>query len=249
MKNTGNLIWMGLLMLALSFAACKKDPAGSVKIRLDHYVGTAPVALTEMLYTAKAGHHYSVERLQYYISNVVLHRENGTMVEAAGPHYREEGLEETAILLLPEVPDGNYTRISFLIGLDEETNKPHGLPHTLQNINMEWPIPGEEGYHYMKFEGKYDSMDAGVIKYFNLHTGATHKKPFYVSVSLPISGLMVDNNTWLLTLKMDLNEWLQNPNTYDFEQFGPGIMGNETAQQMLKENGATVFSVGTIRKE
>jgi len=238
-----------LLLLALSFWTCNRDTSGSVQIRLEHRVGDDALELSEMLYTAKAGHHYSVERLQYYISNVILHRTDGSVVEARTPHYREEGLEETATLLLPEVPNGRYDKISFIIGLDETTNKPHQLPHILQNINMEWPIPGEEGYHYMKFEGRYDSMGSGVIKYFNLHTGATHNIPFYVEVSLPLAGLNVDTDTWLLTLEMDLNEWLQNPNTYDFETFGPGIMANENAQRVLQENGATVFRVGTIRKE
>lgn len=247
MKNPKLLIWTGMVMLASLLAACKKDTVGSVEVRFNHRVGTEALELTTIKYLAKAGHSYSVERLKYYVSNLTLHRSDGTVVQADGPHYREEGIDETASLVLPDVPDGKYTRLTFILGLDEATNKPQGLPPTIQNINMEWPIPGEEGYHYMKFEGKYDSMGSGVVKTFNLHTGATHNKPFYVEVSLSLDDLTVSGNTWLVNLEMDLNEWLQNPNTYDFEQFGPGIMGNEAAQQTLKENGASVFSVSSMK--
>jgi hypothetical protein len=53
----------------------------------------------------------------------------------------------------------------------------------------------------------------------------------------------IDQNDFSLDLVMDMNEWLQNPEIYDFEDFGHGIMGNQEAQQILKENGPSVFSV------
>jgi hypothetical protein len=42
---------------------------------------------------------------------------------------------------------------------------------------------------------------------------------------------------------MNLNEWYQNPNDYDFPDFGQGIMGNGQAQQTLHENGANAFTL------
>jgi hypothetical protein len=47
---------------------------------------------------------------------------------------------------------------------------------------------------------------------------------------------------------MDVNEWLQNPATYDFETYGPAIMMNQTAQEALRANGATVFTVSSIEQ-
>lgn len=249
MKHLRLIIGFVAAGMLFYLGACEKDNTGSVTFRFDHRVGNAPLELAVIKYPAQAGHVYSVERLKYYISRLALHRDDGLTVQADAPHYREEGVDETATLLLPAVPDGKYTLLTFLIGLDSTVNKPFGLPQTVQNINMEWPIPGEEGYHYMKFEGKYDSMGSGVVKAFNLHTGATHKHPYYVEVSLPLSDFSVQGNNWMVALEMDLNEWLQNPHTYDFEQFGAAIMGNEAAQQMLRENGATVFRVASMQQE
>lgn len=236
-------------ILALLSCGKNKETNNTVALQLEHTVAGAPLTLNSIQYQAQSGHRYSVERLKYYISNVVLYRTDGSTYASDAVHYREEGIAATAELILPDVPDGEYTRLGFIVGLDETTNKPNGLPPTPENINMEWPIPGEEGYHYMKFEGRYDSMGAGVMKSFNLHTGAAKNQPYYVVVDLTLSGLSIDNDNWNITLQMDLNEWLQNPHTYDFEQFSPGIMTKPAAQQMLMENGASLFTARAAVRE
>ena len=71
----------------------------------------------------------------------------------------------------------------------------------------------------------------------------------YFNVELPVTSFSIDDNTWGIYLDMDLNEWLENPNTWDFEEFGPMIMMNQAAQTVLKANGASVFSVGRVEKE
>ena len=41
---------------------------------------------------------------------------------------------------------------------------------------------------------------------------------------------------------MNINKWLRSPHVYDFNTFGSAIMQNQQAQQLLKENGADVFT-------
>ena len=142
-----------------------------------------------------------------------------------------------------------YVQLNFTFGLDENVNVDGGLPNTLTNINMEWPIPGDQGYHYMKFEGKYDSFNSGVIKNFNLHTGATKGNQNYINISLPLNDLVLVDEDWDIHVMLDLNEWMQNPITYDFEVFGPMIMANQDAQDILKANGPSVFSIESIEKK
>lgn len=239
-----------LIFLISAFFACKKEQNdGHVTVYLDHEVAGQPLDFDEIKYTSKAGHPYSVARLKYYVSRVVLHEANGNAIELAGVHYRDAAEADTRSFSSDKVPSGTYDRVSFIYGLDETTNVDGGLPNTQTNINMEWPIPGDQGYHYMKLEGKYDSLASGVIKNFNLHTGATMGNQNYIEVSLPLSPFTVDGNTWGITLVMDINEWLENPNTWDFEAYGPMIMMNQNAQEVLKANGATVFKIGKVEKE
>lgn len=227
------------ILIALS---CNKDEkAGSVTLNFDHEVAGEALVLNQFQYVSQAGHPYSVINLRYYVSDFTLVRDNGETYTTSFVHYRDIHDELTRSLVLENVPPGNYTGIRFVFGLDEATNVDGGLPNTLVNINMEWPLPGDFGYHYMKFEGRYDSLGSGVIKNYNLHTGATGGNQNFISHDLNIPVLSVDDNSWDLNLIMDLNEWLQNPHVYDFEEFGPMIMANQNAQELLKANGQTTF--------
>ena len=242
-------------IVLFSFASCNKDAKpGNVTIYLDHNVAGEALVFADGLvmdYISKNGDgfFYQIARLKYYISNVKLHQADGTTFDVAGVHYRNAKEEDTRTLTLKDVPAGNYNKITFTFGLDEATNVDGGLENTQTNIGMEWPIPGDQGYHYMKFEGKYASMIDGTIKNFNLHTGPTKGNQNFIELSLDLPTVAIDDNTWDIHLEMDLNQWLENPTTWDFDEFGPMIMMNQTAQEILKANGATVFKIGDVEKK
>ena len=240
-----------LALFALAYFGCKDDEKqpGFVSIYFDHEVGGEALEFDNIKYASEAGHPFSVVRLKYYVSNITLHEKDGATFEIKNVHYRDAAETETRSFSTDNVPSGTYDKISFVYGLDETTNVDGGLLNTQTNINMEWPIPGDQGYHYMKLEGKYDSLGTGVIKNFNLHTGAAMGNQNYIEISLPLSPFSVDGNTWGIYLNMDLNEWLENPTVWDFDVFGPMIMMNQNAQEILKANGSTVFSVGKVEKE
>ena len=42
---------------------------------------------------------------------------------------------------------------------------------------------------------------------------------------------------------MDINQWFTNPHTFDWEVFGGSIMQNQEAQELLRDNGVSVFSL------
>jgi len=245
-------------LLALPFAlllfyGCDKEEEAAnsiVHLNFDHTVGGLELKLNDAWYPSAAGHPFQVDRLKYYASNFALETAEGERFEIREVHYRDVEKPETRAFEWKGVPPGEYAGISFVFGLDEATNVDGGLPNTTTNINMEWPLPGDQGYHYMKFEGRYDLNGAGLVKPFNLHTGATGNNQNYVRVNLPFHHpVKMSGGAWQICLGMDLNEWLQNPHVYDFEAFGPMIMANQNAQQLLRENGLSVFSLGTVEKE
>jgi hypothetical protein len=157
-------------------------------------------------------------------------------------HYFEFGRSETKNFVLKHIPPGTYDKIRFVFGLDENKNVNNAYPDELDMINFKWPSTLGGGYHYMRFEVTADSLGKGKIKDFNLHTGATFGNQNYLRITLDMEDMVIDGNDYALDLIMDLNEWLQNPQIYDFERFGFGIMGNQEAQEVLKANGASVFS-------
>jgi hypothetical protein len=242
-------VFLIALVLFAGFAVpgCKKDKdSGTLQLHLREANGSLDLSFDKLIYASEAGHTYSVVTLRYYLSRILLGGAvPGTLYDLADVVYRDARDPETALLTVPDIPNGSYTGLTFIFGLDDVMNVDGGLPNTVENINMEWPIPGDQGYHYMKFEGKYDVYDSGTINSYNLHLGATGGNQNFFAVTLPLS-LVIDGNDWMVELTMDVNEWLQNPNTYDFETFGPAIMMNQTAQETLRENGATIFSVTAV---
>ncbi len=247
-KYTSLIPALTFVVIFIFFSGCKKDPQENfIKITLDHNVAGNKLELNEKWYSCAAGHKFNVIRLKYYLSNFALHKTDGSVFKTDMVHYCDIEKSGTKTINLPEVPNGEYNKLSLIFGLDEVRNVNGGLPNTTTNINMEWPIPGDQGYHYMKFEGKYDVLGSGKIKSYNLHTGATGNNQNYIKITLPLNQpFKMTGEGWSINLLLDLNEWLQNPTVYDFETFGSQIMDNQQAQLILKNNGATVFSVRSV---
>ena len=150
---------------------------------------------------------------------------------------------------LDDVPAGTYTAITFTWGLDADKNVAGALPDNPQNNNMFWPGMLGGGYHYSKCEGLYlDPL--GAQKGYATHTGRvrrdidTEDHHHFFTVTLPIA-LTVDGDTWNVPLVMDLNQWYEDPNVYDFPDV-PMIMNDLDRQRMLMENGASAFTIGGI---
>ncbi|MCF8238615.1 MAG: hypothetical protein K9I85_10695 [Saprospiraceae bacterium] len=242
------LMFVCLLATMMFTTQCTKDNGtGTVTIQLDHSVAGAPLELDQLKYTSQAGHTYSVVNLKYYMSEIRLTDKNGFNVSRGNINLFDIQDPSSARIELTQIPDGDYTHLSFVFGLNEIINVDGGLPNTVENINMEWPIPGDQGYHYMKFEGRYDSLNTGTIRSFNIHTGATKGNQNYLEFTLAIPTLALRDNNWTIQLNMDLNEWLQNPTTFDFvgQEL---IMMNQAAQEIIKANGASVFSITSVKK-
>ncbi|MGK7394246.1 MAG: MbnP family protein [Candidatus Cyclobacteriaceae bacterium M3_2C_046] len=219
-------------------------------LNFDHTIDGEGVVYNDIRYANDAGNRYSVMTLRYYISDIVLHQYDGEIFEIDTFHYRDIDFPETRQLIIDNVPNGEYTYISFIFGLDSLKNKSFGLPATQENNNMEWPIPMGGGYHYMKFEGRFIQED-GSTGSFNTHFGRLQTKDGklhenFIEIILPNSAFFVNNDSWEVQVLMNLNEWYRTPHEYNIEEFGPAIMGNQQAQQILKENGADAFSTGYI---
>lgn len=256
-------------LLVLSFTACKKTgctdqealnfdadakkndgtcfyaPAEEkgITFTFSHRLNGASFLFDSLYCPHPSGYNYSIETVKYFISNIALHRDNGDTLFINVAHYVDaKDASTTTLRWLESIPDGNYTGLSLVFGLDEAKNLSGVFVNPPQSY-MVWPEPIGGGYHYMKLEGRYDA--GGTIEMYNTHTGAAYGVPYHFWVYLPET-FTVSNNKVDIELVMEMNNWYQNPNAYDFTVFGAGIMDNPTAQQMLKENGVDVFSLGII---
>ncbi len=220
------------------------DEPGSVSVVLRPMVDASTLTLNELQYVNAAGNRYSVTRLEYILSEVMLIQDDGTRVLLASAHYSTLADEATHRFTTDAVPSGAYTGFAFTFGLRGDVNVLGSLPNTAAYNNMTWPAQlggGTERYHYMRLEGRYQKADT-TMSTFLVHTGPTGGEDNSISLTLPLN-LDVSSDGGEITLEMNVSEWFTNPTTYDFSDYEGRIMGNQPAQTLLRANGASVFSV------
>lgn len=239
-----------LLSSSMVFASCKKEEVEptptptpnpvptSLNINLEYMVDGSGLVFDTILYTNAAGNNYSVNRLQYYISNIKLLRSDGSKINLPGVHYIDARLSEKNKLEFNNPTTGSFVGLEFLIGLDSITNQTGALPNILDNTAMAWPVPMGGGYHFMKMEGYFMNLGSSFGYAMHLGRNANVVNAFVQNKSFTIE----QNKSNQLTLRMNLNEWYTTPAIYDFNIDGNYSMGNGTAMLKLAKNGADVFN-------
>lgn len=260
-KITQLLIFCFAILL---FVSCTdKEETGTVTIQFEHVVGGSipgpmPLMLNELSYYNRADNLYQVNEVKYFISKMRLigYEDNYFSIKQdRGIHYVDLIYPNTTTWELKDIPAGSYKAVQFVFGLDEEDNVSNSFPNPPE-CNFFWPEHLGGGYHYMQINGKWE-IEPGTLKNFNFHTGIgqlyrnnviTIDSIFayihnYFVVTLPINFEVEKNQNSTLGLVMDINEWFQNPYVYDHNVYGTSIMQNQEAQQIIRENGRTVFGI------
>jgi len=220
-------------------------------INFGHFVDEAEIMYgnDHIFYENNAGNNYSVRRILYVLSDIMLFFEDGTTLlldEFIFINTDDPQTLTKTIYNLPALCAG----ISFSLGFSSENNIDSQYINIENNFHslMLWPNTNgvnpafQGGYHYMKLEGKYiDSK--GEEKFYNNHTGPTNGSDFsfyqFVFDCPPEGFLGVANS---ISINMNVNNFYNNP-IYDFNVFGSGIMDNINAQQNLRNNAGDVFSI------
>jgi hypothetical protein len=260
------LLISGYLILIVPFLiiSCKdkKEDAevnGKINIHFDHNVNGNPLEVDTLKYINAAGNPYLISEIQYFISDVILYKGDGTsqLIDAKKDiHYVDTDLPETHTWeVFDGIPAGHYDSIAFTFGISQDKN------HSFMFVNppesfMFWPEYLGGGYHYMKLNGKWleDGQTVQTTP-FNCHLGIGQIYFNYPDsiigfihndfrVSLPGSSFdMGSGEKKQINLTMNIENWFKEPHIYDFDVWGSYTMQNQEAMQTLRENGHNVFSV------
>lgn len=267
---------LALALFALCFSSglisCVKDPElpedtdpkyGKITFKFTHKVDGQALLVDTFIYTNTAGNNYLINEIQYFISDVSLHNSNGsfyTIGKDNGIHYLDTDIPSTQTWANGEdIPAGNYQSISFTFGISEAKNQSNMYVNPPES-NMFWPEYLGGGYHYMKMNGQWiDTL--GSPRLFNFHLGIgqiysgnvividsiTGFVQNYFTVNIPSSSFTLEENqTKVIEIVMNIESWFDTPNVWDHNDIGTNIMQNQPAMQKAKENGADVFTLGTI---
>jgi len=120
---------LSIITITLSCSNDKdnSDDGGPITLEFDNIVGSTNLQLNtdNTPYTNSNGEPYKVTRLTYYVNNIKLKRDDGTVFEdpiksdgSAGYYLVDEADASSQEITLQNVPSGNYTEVTFTIGVD-----------------------------------------------------------------------------------------------------------------------------------
>ena len=257
------------LCISLVLLACGKNDhqnvdsdTGKLIFRFEHYEGVEALIFDQMNYTNAAGNQYEVTEIQYFVSDITLNNSTGEKTllgQEKFAHYIDTNLPTTFDWEIDEeVPAGNYTSITMTFGIKGEKNLPYMYTDPPES-DMLWPmnLGGENGgYHYMKLNGFWMNAN-GERQPFNFHLGVGQERDAennitgfiqnWIEVDLPASSFALDKGEKkVITIRMKVDQWWENPNIYDHNVHGGKIMQNQTAMKMGVDNARNVFEVSKV---
>lgn len=241
----------------------------SLTLRFEHEVDGAELEFDGKDYQAPDGVTFRVERLRYLISDLVLYRSGGPdpftdahhfvrLAPGSSPTYINDPSNPT-LSWKPdiEVSKGDYQGLSFNFGFASEKNR-SGAYGELNQANWGWPKMLGGGYHFLQFEGEYDSSGTKEKK-FNLHMGKARdtsgadttfiNNHFHVDLEESFS---IDGEGAELVIRMDLQNWFEAPPAsmdngngalWKLEERPSATMPSYGAQRTLNANGRDVFEL------
>jgi len=231
-------------------------PSGKLNFEFLHEIDGNEIIYDTFLYVNEAGNNYLVSEIQYFISDVTLHRNDTAAIQLISwedIHYVDTDIPESQTYTFKDkIAIGTYDKISFTFGIVGEKNNSLMFVNPPESF-MFWPENLGGGYHYMKLNGKWINELEQVSPY-NFHLGIGQ---IYYSYPDSITGfvqnyftVVMDNfpieiikdETTSLEIVMNVDNWFRSPNTYDHNIWGGDIMQKQEAMQLAVENGSDVFT-------
>jgi hypothetical protein len=230
-----------LSILSVILFSCKKDKEETIQpetvsVKLSFECDGASLVKDQFNYTNDAGNNYSVNRLQFYLSDFSFRKTDGTEVKSDEVFFIDFFENRNLTFNLKSIPKAQYDRIKCCIGLPPSLNITGGLPNTIDNSNMAWPDMMGGGYHFLKMEGQFKF--AGNNYGYAIHLG---KNPNLVRIE-STGNFNLTGSQSLLSMKMNINEWFRTPHTYDLNTDGNYTMGTDSLMLKIAENGTDVFT-------
>lgn len=237
-----------------------ENQSGKLKFYFQHRVDGEPVVFDTMRYVNEAGNHYLVNEIQYFISDVTLHKSDGSEILLDGwedIHYVDTDISSTQNWTFKDdIPPGDYDKITFTFGISEEKNKSLMFVNPPESY-MFWPELLGGGYHYMKLNGKWlDTLNQ--VSPFDFHLGIgqiyysfpdsiSSYVQNYFEVNPKNSDFRIESGkSTELVLVMNIENWFKSPNTFDFNVWGGDIMQKQDAMHLACENGWDVFTIEKV---
>lgn len=249
-----------LAVFLFTFLGCESDnddneiATTSINFTFVHKWGETMVTnedFNTIQFTNAFGNELSIERLRYLISKIKLTASTGEVITL--DEYTLVDLEDPNTLSFTSnqrVNIGAYTKVSFIFGFKNEDNT-DGAYSDLNSASWNVPAMLGGGYHYMQLDGKYQN-NAGIESGYNYHAiraadnpGPNPTFPQDTFFEVNLGAITLAENTQI-TIRMDIEQWFENPYLWDLNVYDQMLMPNSAAQILMYDNGQNVFNLESV---
>lgn len=238
----------GYSLIIVTALVCWNARAGQLKLTLQPMVEDRPLVMDSLRYSNQVGQTYSISRLSLFLSDFFLQTSEGqfqSIPDTVG--WFDAGKRKNA-LILPNVPDGDYTSIHFKVGLSEEKNKSnpwsypanHPLNPNVSGLYWNW----QGGYIFAAIEGLYRESNSKEPRGFSYHFANNHNLT-HITLHSPIK---VEGPSELI-LNMSMDHLLSGEHSIDFVKLGNSTHSRpeDPIARALKWNFEKAFDILTVQ--
>lgn len=259
LSNTKYLVLFAAVAGMFTFSSCDRDDdddvtptptgtTGSLKFHVENLFDTVPFELGSTNYITANGDTVNFSMYKYYISNIKLIRPDGSRyAETESYHLINAADTNTLEFTIANVPNGAYSGIEFMIGVDSLRNVSGAQTGALDPANgMFWTW--STGYIMAKMEGSSPQSGAAsnsIVYHIGGFTGANSSLRI-VSPSFNGDQATVSSSaTPEVHLACNVAEWFRNPVTINVGTtfFQMAVNANSA---MIATNYADMFTVEHI---
>jgi len=172
-------------------------------------------------YTNFINDSFTVTKLNYYVSNLKLTRDDGFVYSEPNSYHLMEHVANKTSFKLTDVPEGDYTKIEFLIGVDSLRNVSGAQSGALDPVNtMFWDW--EQGYIFFKMEGSYNTETLKEFGDYAIHIGGFSGpnaclQKYSANLATPLSAK--NNKQSSVFYNVQVDEIFINPMNIDFTYY------------------------------
>lgn len=149
---------------------------GKLVLEFDNVAGEDELTLGKE-YTNASGEKFKVSKFKYFVSNISLKTSAGTVFtvpKASGYFLIDESTKSSQKLEIANVPEGDYSEVTFTIGVDSATNAINPID-MVGALDLEGPANDmywdwNSGFIFFKMEGESPAITE-VEKNFRFHIG------------------------------------------------------------------------------
>ncbi len=244
-------------MLSIFIFSCKKDEKIEVVIpskdiqasavfNFTAKVNNLPFIKNTKWYANANGDSFTVSKFNYYISNIKFKREDGALFAEDYSYHVIKHVEGATSFTVQNLPEGNYNKIEFLIGVDSLKNVSGSQTGDLSPDSLmfwDWST----GYIFFKLEGNYKNSTTPSGDTYSMHIGGfSGEENFLRKCSFNLTNPIraSKNKSSKVFYNVSINEIFSNPLVIDFNTYN--VVGGGRKAQEMADNYKDMFVIDRI---